>query len=289
MGHRGPRGETLAAAPDGPPMRAQFFKPFKDCTASLAELGYTEMDLPVDLVVVQMAQQTCDTCGYPIEDGMLYCINCGSVVPQQPAGSADSSWQGFDMVADGNAAPPSHPQMPESAHTDVARGPEAAKRFKKAPAPGWCPNCGARFDTTWVYCISCGEVLYPPEGPEGLEASADSSWDENADALVTMVYDESAQPSYSLESLSTGDVVALELPASVGRGSAADVRVSGDLGVSRVHVRLDVVDGQVMVADQHSANGTWINGTRLNPGEQRPLEDGDTLCLAREEFTFHVE
>lgn len=193
------------------------------------------------------------------------------------------------MVADVNAAQPSYPQMPESIHAGIPRGPEAAKRFKKAPAPGWCPNCGARFDTTWVYCISCGEVLYPPEGPEDLDASVGSSWDENADAFVTMVYDEPAQPSYSLESLSTGDVVALKLPASVGRGSAADVRVSGDLGVSRVHVCLDVVDGRVMVTDQNSANGTWINGARLNPGEQRPLEDGDTLCLAREEFTLHVE
>ena len=235
-----------------------------------------------------MAQQTCDTCGYPIETGMLYCINCGSVIQNEPVDSADSSQQGPDIAEDINAVPESFAQVPEPISAEIPRGPEAAKRFKKAPAPGWCPNCGTRFDTTWVYCISCGDILFPPDGSEGLDAFADSLRDEDDD-LVTMVYDESTSPNYSLESLSTGDVVALELPASVGRGSAADVRVSGDLGVSRVHVRLDVVDGQVLVTDQQSANGTWINGARLDPGEQRPLEDGDTLCLAREEFTFHVE
>ena len=43
-----------------------------------------------------------------------------------------------------------------------------------------------------------------------------------------------------------------------------------------------------MVADMNSTNYTFINGVKVNPGEEKPLSDNDLLRLSDEEFEFHL-
>jgi hypothetical protein len=54
---------------------------------------------------------------------------------------------------------------------------------------------------------------------------------------------------------------------------------AGDLGVSREHLVL-VLDGdRVLIADNHSANGTRLNGEWLKPTERYPVRNGDEITL----------
>jgi len=77
-------------------------------------------------------------------------------------------------------------------------------------------------------------------------------------------------------------------------GEAARVQVdlspydAEQLGVSRQHVqlaaeadRLMVVDQSLMVVDQSSGNGSFLNNNRLKAGEGYRLNHGDTLMLGR--------
>jgi pSer/pThr/pTyr-binding forkhead associated (FHA) protein len=73
----------------------------------------------------------------------------------------------------------------------------------------------------------------------------------------------------------------------IGRGAKAEIQIEGD-GVSRTHVRLSRdLRGAVTVLDLGSANGTYVNGKRV---DFVALQNGDRLRVGREvEFEFRYE
>ncbi|MFL6138915.1 MAG: FhaA domain-containing protein [Frankiaceae bacterium] len=67
----------------------------------------------------------------------------------------------------------------------------------------------------------------------------------------------------SIEARGGERAYALTKPVTViGRGNDADLRLL-DPGVSRQHVRVEVIDGEVFITDLGSTNGTTINGAAL--------------------------
>ena len=71
--------------------------------------------------------------------------------------------------------------------------------------------------------------------------------------------------------------VAVEDELSIGRTELASV-VLDDSGLSRVNTTFFVDDGELLVADENSTNGTFLNGERIE-GRPRVLRDGDTLKI----------
>jgi len=72
---------------------------------------------------------------------------------------------------------------------------------------------------------------------------------------------------------------------TVGRAASADVCLSGDSLVSRVHVVLERVAGLwTIVDDGLSRNGTFLNGRRL--AHRAPLRDRDTIRIGETVLTF---
>ena len=66
-------------------------------------------------------------------------------------------------------------------------------------------------------------------------------------------------------------------PACIGRAAGNRVRIE-DNSISRVHCSLAMrSDGQVVLADLDSSNGTALNGLPLNPNEARPIQAGDRI------------
>ena len=62
----------------------------------------------------------------------------------------------------------------------------------------------------------------------------------------------------------------------IGRGPECFIRSTSD-SVSRQHCLLKVSEGEVLVRDLGSTNGTLVNGNRLL--NEKPLRDGDLLQL----------
>lgn len=114
--------------------------------------------------------------------------------------------------------------------------------------------------------------------------------DDEGDDTPTMVYEEEPRhPICMLRRVSTGENMRVEnYPATVGRGSDAALRVSGNRYVGRIHARISERGGQLYVADQGSANHTYLNGMVLSPYEDVQLSDGDVLSLAKEEFRVTI-
>jgi pSer/pThr/pTyr-binding forkhead associated (FHA) protein len=73
---------------------------------------------------------------------------------------------------------------------------------------------------------------------------------------------------------------------SIGRVGAADFCVDAPL-VSRLHCRVEVgTQGDVVVVDLDSTNGTWIDGDRITRAALRP---GSVLRIGRVEFALEAE
>jgi hypothetical protein len=72
---------------------------------------------------------------------------------------------------------------------------------------------------------------------------------------------------------------------SVGRKPSSDLALAWDGQVSRLHARLELVEGAWTVADDGlSRNGTFVNGERLRG--RRRLNDGDSLRFGTTTVTF---
>jgi len=77
---------------------------------------------------------------------------------------------------------------------------------------------------------------------------------------------------------------------TIGRDSAADLTLFDDeMMVSRLHARLEMLDGTYHLSDLGSRNFSSIKGERLTPGQVYPINDGDTFHIANYEVQFKHE
>jgi pSer/pThr/pTyr-binding forkhead associated (FHA) protein len=74
---------------------------------------------------------------------------------------------------------------------------------------------------------------------------------------------------------------------TVGRDESADVALSWDNQVSRLHAELQCIAGQWTVVDDGlSSNGSFVNGERISG--RRRLADGDALRFGRTHVVFRA-
>ena len=88
-----------------------------------------------------------------------------------------------------------------------------------------------------------------------------------------------------LEIETSGDRRVVPLPGEVthlGRGLSADVRID-DATVSRKHAVIVRRGDDVVILDDRSMNGVWVNGERI---QESVLKDGDEIRLGRVPLTF---
>ena len=77
------------------------------------------------------------------------------------------------------------------------------------------------------------------------------------------------------------------LPVTVGKAQAYVDTVLPDPSVSRVHARIyKGEEGGILIRDLNSTNGTFINGTRLEPNEKKRVQRGDEIRFGNMEFEY---
>ncbi len=73
---------------------------------------------------------------------------------------------------------------------------------------------------------------------------------------------------------------------SVGRSPSATITLDTET-ISRYHFSINHAEGQVMLADMESANGTYIDGVKLASGEQRELGGGEEVTIGHLRIIYH--
>jgi pSer/pThr/pTyr-binding forkhead associated (FHA) protein len=72
---------------------------------------------------------------------------------------------------------------------------------------------------------------------------------------------------------------------TIGRSSDSGLHLPDEV-VSRRHARIELQGGALMLVNLNSANGTFVNGRRI---EEQPLRDGDEIRIGRNRLVFHTE
>ncbi len=145
-----------------------------------------------------------------------------------------------------------------------------------------CPSCAARVSPDDLICFTCGANLPRPTAIRD---------DPPLPTTIMQEYmrrDENTGPISSAVlrlAFPTGNV---EVPAGtsllLGRDPAESLvaaAFSQFENVSRRHATVTMDDaGHATIRDEHSTNGTFVNGDRVLPGNTVRLADGDRVRLA---------
>lgn len=75
---------------------------------------------------------------------------------------------------------------------------------------------------------------------------------------------------------------------TIGRGSDCDL-VLADPRASRLHASIELLDGQFLLRDEGSANGTFLNGLRLTAAHVFSLREGDAIEIGSTMLRFGQE
>ena len=95
---------------------------------------------------------------------------------------------------------------------------------------------------------------------------------------------EGGGPAGSLVLADGGRLVVGDEPLTIGRLPECDVVVA-DPNVSRRHAEVRRQDGQFVVVDLDSTNGTTVNGARV---KERRLADGDEIAVGGTRLRFEA-
>jgi hypothetical protein len=159
----------------------------------------------------------------------------------------------------------------------------------------YCPRCGKPNASTEVFCQHCGNFLSTEsssnettklDDPEAMARGNDFFGIDSTLVLIIAAnnFTYKIQPQRFRHETVIG--------RSEGSTMKPDLDLSGhnasEMGVSRLHAALqyNAKNNLLSVSDMKSANGTFINGQKLFPGEVRVLRDGDELRLGR--LVLHI-
>ncbi len=183
-----------------------------------------------------------------------------------------------------------------------------------------CERCKAANLDGGQYCDECGAPLRPnsapdpaglnrfkPEGKNGSHSPAEVPQPELAAgkagaALSLTPAAVSGAKAHARLVIERGNSVGKQFllssaEAHIGRWDAdggifPDVDLDSDdpeAKVSRRHARITFNEGQYLLEDLGSTNGTFINrGKRLASGTRQPLNDGDEIIVGKTFLRFHL-
>jgi hypothetical protein len=148
----------------------------------------------------------------------------------------------------------------------------------------YCPECGFQNPEAANYCSKCGALLVKDE--QGTETTMTFT-PEDADEDAALALEEMGIKGPALVVRSGGGRAGETfVPAGdrtqIGRSPDCDIFLD-DVTVSRRHAVLLQQNGEFLIEDQGSLNGTFVNKKRIESGQ---LEDGDEVQIGKYRLTF---
>ncbi len=199
----------------------------------------------------------CPVCGADTRQGDNYCLNCGQrLLPSTPSGSSQQQAQSIGDATLAAADDWGAPVGPVNSSSGTS----------------WSSDPAAR---------TVGGV----EVPTVREPSAALA----PTAQATM--DRIEQPARFILRSDSGEVLQEYLldkeEVVIGRAPTSDILLSKDKLTSRRHAVVRYEHGQYVLHDEHSANGTFVNGQQLEDTTPYTLKDGDQVGIGEHELSFH--
>ncbi len=154
-----------------------------------------------------------------------------------------------------------------------------------------CQNCKSQEPDGTIFCSECGTQLMEINSVQ-TQKFAENADDLHGTASNVNLRIASENSWISLHLLDSGKILPFSdrKEFTLGRLSdnqpiEPDVDLSPfkafDNGVSRLHAVIRYKDGNVVMVDVGSSNGTYINGIRILPNIEHPLRHGDIVALGK--------
>jgi hypothetical protein len=166
-----------------------------------------------------------------------------------------------------------------------------------------CPNCQHEEMPGSLFCNECGAQLVIPETPTtqniqriptdllSVKLKPEVSLPQKQGATTSVIAD------VSLHLVDSGEMVRLagQTEFTIGRTAEGqpilpDVDLSRfeayAQGVSRLHASIKIFNQRVVITDLGSSNGTRVNGQKIVPHVDYPLNHGDMIALGK--FTIQI-
>lgn len=205
---------------------------------------------------------TCPTCGEPHVYGTLFCLECGAYL----------------FEAGAITTPP-----PQAMNTPI----------KRPTLPAWLQAIPDMPPLTEPELAEPALPLYPEPAPGNIALSGSAGYAKETTPAR-------AARSVRLFIASSRRMVTLPMTHEVRIGRTdpkrniypdLDLTADGglDAGVSRMHAALQFQDGEVVIVDLGSSNGTRVNGVELLPNRPQPLHDGDELELGALQIRVYLD
>lgn len=170
----------------------------------------------------------------------------------------------------------------------VSSAPQPAPSTASAPAGSEvCPSCGSLNPAGESFCSNCGAML-------GSAAPASATPDVTASPVAAAPVATAAPAALSARLIVEADNQEFDLSGKdnvmIGREDAvSNIFPDVDLtphggeegGVSRMHARIFVENGQYMLEDENSTNFTFLNRQKLTAKTPMALHDNDEIKLGR--------
>ena len=154
-----------------------------------------------------------------------------------------------------------------------------------------CPSCNTKNKANEIFCYACGQLMDAGQGLHATRSFADADigsitpeYFGKDSLLILKVRDSGAyfklRPQNSAHEMVIGR-------SSSNTAMSPDIDLTEEnaeeFGVSRLHIAIQyIVDNSTLnILDLGSANGSYINGQRLHPSENRILRSGDQIRLGR--------
>jgi hypothetical protein len=178
---------------------------------------------------------------------------------------------------------------PLASAAPVASAPQAAPASTADAGGVTCPSCGAANAAGEAFCSNCGNMLgaAAPAAAATPDATPAAAATPVAAAISTM-------PALTARLIVEADNQEFDLSGkdhiTIGREDAvSNIFPDVDLtphggeegGVSRMHARIFVENGQYMLEDENSTNFTFLNRQKLAGKTATPLHDSDEIKLGR--------
>jgi hypothetical protein len=164
-----------------------------------------------------------------------------------------------------------------------------------------CSNCKHANMTGAMFCVECGAQLI---GRDTLTTQTIAT--DNLGKVSKRKTGEISQPIEGVDAwanlhlLDTGQVLPLSMQSeftmgriSEGQPIMPDIDLSPyqayAAGVSRLHAVIKRSGSSIIFMDLGSANGTFINGSRLTPNAEQILKHGDIVSLGKLRIQILIE
>ena len=157
-------------------------------------------------------------------------------------------------------------------------------------------QCKAMADTLLLQDIAADAAeAAAAEEPDAYGLSDDEDLEElestDEDGVDIMIPDAFRAPgevAYIIR-IRTGDEMAIVLDETLmGKSPDCDFCIPDNRAVSRHHASIIMDEGEYYLVDHDSTNSTYLNGMKLDPGDEYRLCHGDGFVLADEPFQFMI-